>query len=184
MVRIHVMGASGSGTTSLAAALAQRLGLRHLDSDDFYWMPTDPPYTTPREITARKALLQMHACADAGWVLSGSALKWGEAIEPLYQLIVFLRLDPVVRMQRIRSRELARYGNRICEGGDMAKKSKAFLAWAESYDRAGPEQRSLVLHETWLAAQTAPILRLDTSRSTEELVEEVLRHPVLVSPGR
>ena len=45
--RIHVLGASGSGTSSLAAAIARRHGHRHLDTDDFFWMPTDPPYSGP-----------------------------------------------------------------------------------------------------------------------------------------
>ena len=32
--RIHIVGASGSGTTSLAGELATRYGHRHLDTDD------------------------------------------------------------------------------------------------------------------------------------------------------
>ena len=32
------------------------------------------------------------------WVLSGSALKWATPIEPFYDLIVFLQLDPALRM--------------------------------------------------------------------------------------
>ncbi|ASR09775.1 hypothetical protein CHY08_18390 [Rhizobium leguminosarum bv. viciae] len=53
MVHIHVMGASGSGTTSLGRALAERLDIAHLDTDDFFWMPTDPPFTTPRDADER-----------------------------------------------------------------------------------------------------------------------------------
>ncbi|WP_306834547.1 ATP-binding protein [Neorhizobium huautlense] len=179
MVRIHVMGASGSGTTSLGIALAEKLGIPHLDSDDFYWMPTDPPYTTPREIGPRIAMLEEQAQPERGWVLTGSALKWGMSIEPLYQLIVFLRLDPAVRMARIRKREAERYGARISAGGDMAQKSQAFLEWAESYDVAGPGQRSLAAHEAWLETQTAPVLRLNSMNSVTELAEAVLRHPVV-----
>ena len=98
MVRIHVMGASGSGTTSLGHALAARLNLPHLETDRFYWMPTDPPFTTPRAMGERVALLAGQAVPDQGWVLSGSALKWGSFVEPFYELIVFLTLDPQVRM--------------------------------------------------------------------------------------
>lgn len=179
MVRIHVMGASGSGTTSLGMALAEKLGIPHLDSDDFYWMPTDPPYTTPREMGARIAMLEEQASPDDGWILTGSALKWGMSIEAFYQLIVFLKLDPVVRMERIRKREAERYGARIAPGGDMAEKSRAFLEWAESYDVAGPEQRSLAAHEAWLETQTAPVLRLNSVNPVTELAEAVLRHPVV-----
>ena len=50
---IHVTGASGSGVTTLARALAERLSVAHLDTDDFYWLPSDPPYQQKREIASR-----------------------------------------------------------------------------------------------------------------------------------
>jgi len=77
-------------------------------------------------------------------------------------------------MQRLRRREAARYGDLIGGAGDMAGASADFLRWAEAYDVAGPEQRSLIGHETWLAAQTAPVLRLDSSARFDDLVRAVL----------
>ena len=47
------MGASGSGTTTLGAALGARLGWRHVDSDDLFWERTEPPFTTQRAREAR-----------------------------------------------------------------------------------------------------------------------------------
>ncbi|MBY5364019.1 adenylate kinase [Rhizobium leguminosarum] len=181
MVHIHVMGASGSGTTSLGRALAEKLDIAHLDTDDFFWLPTDPPFTTPRDADDRIRLLLDEVARHEGWVLSGSALKWGRPIEPLYDLIVFLRIDPELRMTRILAREIARYGNRIRPGGDMAVKSGEFLEWAASYDRAGPERRSLAAHEQWLETQTAPVLRLDSSLGIDDLAAEVLLHPVIAA---
>ena len=55
---IHIFGASGSGTTTLGRYLAQRLGGVHLDSDDFFWLPTDPPYTQKRPIEMRVPLMR------------------------------------------------------------------------------------------------------------------------------
>ena len=40
MQRIHILGASGSGTTTLGRALAERLQCRHFDTDDYFWLPT------------------------------------------------------------------------------------------------------------------------------------------------
>ena len=180
-MHIHITGASGSGTTTLGLALADILGIRHLDTDHFFWMPTDPPFTTQREVSARVAMLQQEARPDAGWVLSGSALKWGADFEPLYDLVVFLTIDPVLRMERIRMREDARYGERISPGGDMAVQSRAFMEWAQSYDTAGPEHRSLVGHEEWLRTVTRPVLRLDSSRPLGDLVADVLNHPAVIA---
>lgn len=180
-MHIHITGASGSGTTTLGLALAEVLGIRHLDTDHFFWMPTDPPFTTQREVGARVAMLGQEALPDADWVLSGSAMKWGAEFEPLYDLVVFLTIDPMIRMERIRRREEARYGERIGPGGDMAVQSREFMEWAESYDTAGPERRSLVAHEEWLKTVTRPVLRLDSSRAVERLVSEVLGHQAIVA---
>jgi adenylate kinase family enzyme len=174
MPRIHVLGASGSGTTTLGAALAGQLGLPHHDADTFFWMPTDPPFTTPRPAGARLALARRHLPLTAGWVFSGSALKWAAPFEPGYELIVFLCLDPGLRMDRLRRREVARHGARIEPGGDMAAASAAFLDWAGSYDTGGLEQRSLAAHEAWLARQAAPVLRLGSSAPVDRLVSAVL----------
>lgn len=184
MVHIHITGASGSGTSTLGAAVAEALDIRHLDTDRFYWLPTDPPFTTPRVVPERLALLQAAARPEADWVLSGSALKWAAPLEPLYDLIVFLQLDPALRMARIRRREEQRYGDRIHPGGDMTEVSRAFLEWAESYDTAGPAHRSLAAHEAWLSRQSAPILRLNSVQPVAKLRAAVLDHPVVHTGGK
>ncbi len=174
MPRLHILGASGSGTTTLGAAVGGRLSLTHLDTDAFYWLPTDPPFTTARPRLERLALLQASLPPAGHWVLSGSAIGWAQPLEPLYALIVYLRLDPAIRMDRLRRREAVRYGRRIDPGGDMAATSAAFLTWAAAYDTAGLEQRSHASHEAWLAAQSAPVLRLDSSEPVDVLAKAVL----------
>lgn len=57
MRRIHITGASGSGCTTLGRALAERLGSVHLDTDTYFWLPSDPPFQTIREGGERRALL-------------------------------------------------------------------------------------------------------------------------------
>lgn len=173
MPRIHILGASGSGTTTLGAALGLALAIPHHDSDAFFWLPTDPPFTTPRPLAARRELLTAALRPEAEWILSGSAIAWAAPIETLYDVIVYLRLDPSLRMERLRLREERRYGRRIAEGGDMAAASAAFLGWAADYDTAGPEQRSRALHEAWLKTQRARVLRLDSARPVADLVAAV-----------
>lgn len=175
MLRIHILGASGSGTTTLGAAVAAALGIAHRDTDSTFWMPTDPPFQTVRPIAERLALLHAQLPPLGRWILSGSAIGWATPIEHRYDLIVYLRLDPVLRMERLRAREHARHGPRIAPGGDMAAASAAFLRWAAAYDAAGPEQRSRAAHEQWLATQTAPVLRLDSSVPVARLVAAVAK---------
>jgi adenylate kinase family enzyme len=176
MPRIHVLGASGSGSTTLGQSVAQHLGIPHADADHFFWLPSNPPFTKRRPRAERLALLTQELPTDGDWVFSGSAISWATALETAYDLIVFLRLDPQVRLARLRHREAARYGARIEPGGDMAMASEAFFRWAADYDTAGPTQRSLAAHEAWIAGQAAKVLRLDSAQPLDALTDVVLQH--------
>jgi adenylate kinase family enzyme len=46
--RIHIVGASGAGVTSLGRALADALAIPHHDTDDYFWQPTTPRYQKMR----------------------------------------------------------------------------------------------------------------------------------------
>ena len=56
--RIHLMGASGSGVTTLGRAVSDRLALPHHDTDDYFWLPTAPPYQTSRPAADRLRLMR------------------------------------------------------------------------------------------------------------------------------
>jgi adenylate kinase family enzyme len=168
--RIHILGASGSGTTTLGRALAERLQCPHLDTDDYFWVPTDPPYTQRRERHERQQLLMDHLTAQERWVVSGSLCGWGDVAIPLFELVVFLWVPHGVRMARLRQRELARFGARILPGGDMYEQSQALLTWAAAYDEGGLDIRSRQLHKAWLGTLPCPILCFEREHSIEEQV--------------
>lgn len=56
-MRIYITGASCAGVTTLGQNLATRLDVQHVDVDDFYWMPTNPPFTTKRPADERVSLI-------------------------------------------------------------------------------------------------------------------------------
>jgi adenylate kinase family enzyme len=171
--RIHIFGASGAGTTTLGKALARKLSIAFFDSDDYYWIKTDPPYrqSYPQEQRIQKLLVDMEG--DDSWVLSGSVLKWGDSLIPLFTLAIFITLPEQIRLGRLQAREVERYGQRIQPGGDMHTSSQEFLAWASSYDTAGLETRSLLSHQTWMKRLECPILQLESTQSIDVLVEKV-----------
>jgi adenylate kinase family enzyme len=167
--RVHIFGASGSGTTTLAAALAAGHGHRHLDTDNFYWLPTSPPYREPRPVEPRLALLRAAVAAGPRWVLSGSLCGWGDPLIPEFELVVFLAVPTDVRLTRLRARELERYGrDAIAPGGPLHGAHVEFIDWARRYDTGGMEMRSRALHEAWLADMRAPALRLEGNRPVAE----------------
>ena len=99
---------------------------------------------------------------------------WGDPLIPRFELVIFLVTPPALRMERLRARERGRYGDAIAPGGPMRAIHENFLAWAERYDTAGHEQRSRRLHEDWLAALTAPVVRLSGLDASEAQVEQVI----------
>jgi len=72
--RLHVTGASGCGTTTLARAVADAWAVPHADADDYFWLPTDPPYVRKRPVEERLALMGSVFVPREAWVLSGSML--------------------------------------------------------------------------------------------------------------
>ena len=166
--RIHILGASGSGTTALGQALAEHLRCPHFDTDDYFWLPTDPPYTQQRERTKRQQLLMNDITAHDAWVVSGSLCGWGDVAIPLFALVIFLAIPQDIRMARLYRREQERFGERILPGGDMYEVSQAFLLWAASYDEGGLDIRSRRLHEEWLGMLPCPILCFEGEYTIEE----------------
>lgn len=164
------MGASGSGTTTLARALSSRWSVPHADADDYFWHPTTPPFRRKRPPEQRIALMEQVFVPREAWVLSGSMTGWGESVVARCAAIVFLTLDPAERMGRLDARERVRR-----EGQEHDIPSwEEFRTWAAGYDDPAFTGRSRAAHEAWLARIDRPVLRLDSARPVEELVETVL----------
>ncbi len=177
--RIHILGASGTGTSTLGRALADAWSVPLHDTDDYYWQPTEPPYTQARPPAERLALMQAMFLPRRAWVLSGSLMSWGQPILPQLDLAVFLTLDPATRLNRLRLREANRYGAAaIAPGGPYHEGFKTFMAWAAQYDQNDPgfTGRNLTRHRAWLATLPCPVLELDSAAPLPDLVARVLDH--------
>jgi adenylate kinase family enzyme len=172
--RIHVVGASSSGTTTLGGALAERLACRHLDTDSFFWEATDPPFTTKRPVDERIALMEAQMAGRGSWVISGSLVSWGEVFIPRFDLVVFLRVPLEIRLERLLRRERERYGAAIEPGGVMHEAHLAFVEWARGYDQAGFPGRSFERHREWLSTLPRPVLEIDGTPSLDDSIERVL----------
>ncbi len=164
------MGASGTGTTTLARAVADSWAVPHADADDYFWRPSDPPYVEKRPEAERVPLMETLFVPREAWVLSGSMLGWGEEVVARCDAVVFLTLDATERLRRIDERERTRQAT-----GEVDQEAwEAFLEWARGYDDPLFAGRSRVAHEKWLATLTCPVLRLDSASAPEALREHVL----------
>lgn len=172
--RIHILGASGSGTSSLALEIVRRYGHRHLDTDDYYWLPTSPPFRQTRPAGQRLALLRRAFAESSAWVLSGSLCGWGDPLGPEFQMIVFLVVPTPIRLARLSRREATRYGpDAIAAGGSLHQAHEEFLDWAARYDTGGPEMRSRAMHEAWLAGLACQVVRLEGDLAPDEQIRRI-----------
>ncbi len=147
--RIHIYGASGAGTSTLGRKICDELGYHFMDTDDYFWMPTNPKYTTKRSIEERLELMQKDMEASDHVVISGSLVDWGDELIPFFTLAIRLDTATDVRIARLRQREKQNFGNRIEYGGDMYENHQEFIAWARAYDTGDVNMRSRAKHDEW-----------------------------------
>lgn len=74
-------------------------------------------------------------------------MGWGQPLENGFDLVVFLYLPVELRLERLKRREIKRFGQAKPE----------FLAWAAQYDEGGVPGRSLVRHQEWLSVLTCAV---------------------------
>lgn len=162
--RINIVGAPGSGTSTLGRALSSRLGYQFFDADDFYWQPTTPPFKQKYTPDVRLAGLLDAVSRHEATVVSGSVCGWGDELEDAFDLVIFLSLPTALRLERIRARELAWFGHA----------DPAFLAWAGQYEQGSLPGRSRARHEAWLSGRHCRVLRFEADVNVEDRVGEVI----------
>lgn len=102
-LRIVVQGASGSGKSSLATALADSLGLPQLELDSIYHQPG----WTSLDVGEFRRLVSAFA-AEPAWVVDGNYSQVRDLLWPRANIIVFVDLPRRVVMARLIKRTLRR----------------------------------------------------------------------------
>lgn len=158
---IHIFGASGSGTTTLGKKICEELGYKLIDTDDYFWMPTDPKFTIKRPRKERIELITRDINIFENVVISGSLVDWGDVLIPYFTLAIRIEIEQGIRIARLVQREKERYGPRIAPDGDMYQQHLAFIEWAKSYDTGGMNMRSKAKHDEWQKLLSCELLYLD-----------------------
>lgn len=180
---IHLYGASGSGTSTIGKFISMELGCFFMDTDDYFWEATDPPFQIKRRAPDRIALMRKDLAKYGKAVISGSLVDWGDELIPLFTLAVRVETDPGIRIDRLRKRERERFGDRIDAGGDLYKRHQKFIEWAASYDTGGLDMRSKAKHDAWQKQLQCRMILLDGSRPVEENYE-IIRQNLYAEDGK
>ena len=163
---ICVCGLNGCGKTTLARALAEALKFRHMDAEDYFFLPAEIPYSHPRSREEAQALLLADMREMPHFVFSAVNGDMGEEINVMYRLVVYLETAHEVRMERIQKRAYDRFGDRMLPGGDLYEQEQAFLDFAAS--------RSADRVEVWLRTLPCRLLRLDGTASINANIDHIL----------
>ena len=170
---IHIFGASGSGTSTLGRKICKELGFTFMDTDDYFWLPTDPMFTAKRPREERIKLMKEDIEKAENVVISGSLCDWGDVLIPYFTLAVRIEMEQAVRIERLKKREQEHFGERLLKGGDMYEQHIAFIEWAKSYDSGGLEIRSKAKHDEWQKLLSCEIILLDGCETLENNFNKV-----------
>ena len=144
--------------------MGRQLGWKHIDADDYYWLPTQPRFQVKRDGQERLKLILTDLNSTPGVIASGSTIRWGLELEDAYDMIVYLYVPPGIRLPRLRARELQRYG----------KVDEEFMAWAARYEDGDVTIRSRRRVEAWLSERRVSILRLEGDMTVDARVAAVV----------
>ena len=106
--RVFVLGASGSGKTTFARAIARRLEVDHIELDSIHWQPN----WTPREKTSFLAEVDQRTAAPR-WAMDGNYRSASRLTWPRADTFVWLDYPMRVVFWRLSRRTFARWWHDI-----------------------------------------------------------------------
>jgi adenylate kinase family enzyme len=122
MLRVSVVGTSGSGKTTFAASLARRLGARHIELDSIYHQPN---WTPLPDDEFRSRVLGF--VGDPSWVVDGNYSQVRDLIWNSADTVIVLAYPRRVVMSRVLKRTLGRVmGRRELWNGNREPWSNLF----------------------------------------------------------
>ena len=163
---ILIFGSNGSGKTTLGRELARILNFKHIDHEDYAFEESDIPYTVERPFEKCAELMLTDIEKSRGFVLSAVTGDFGDKIESLYSLAVYIEAPIDVCVKRVEQRGHEQYGERVREGGDMYERQKKFVEFvaARPLSRIGQYEEKL----------NCPVIRVDGTVDYKQTASEIM----------
>lgn len=172
--RIHVVGTSGAGKTTLAMQLAAELRVAHVQLDALYW---GRDWSRPDLVDFRDRVTRI--VSSGQWVVDGSHRAAMGAVFDRAELIVWLDypittiLKRMLRrtFRRLRHRETLFSGNRETLGRVLSRRSP--VLWTI---RSHAALRTTI-SELYATHAGLRMVRLRSPEETARWLQQVSRHP-------
>jgi adenylate kinase family enzyme len=173
--RVVVYGTTGSGKTTVAARIAECLGVPHVELDAIFWLPD---WTEkPREEFRAEVVTLLEGYRD-GWVCDGNYSALRGIILPRTDAVVWLRLPFRVTFWRLLKRTVNRswtkeplWGGTNYESLRLAFFSRdSLLLYAITGRR---RHRRKISHSLKEVSHQAEVYELRSAREVEEFLEKL-----------
>lgn len=165
---IMICGANGSGKTTLGKALAVYLGFRHMDIEEYYFLPSDIPYSLHRSREECAALMLSDIDKFGDFVITAVSPDFGSEINSLCKMAVYLYAPKELRLERIKKRSLEQFGERAQRGGNLFESENNFLSFAASRSVDDIEKRFDILTCPKIYADGAEVISKNVKIISEE----------------
>lgn len=173
---ICVCGLNGCGKTTFAGALAEELNFKHMDIEDYYFVPSEIPYSVSRNREEVEQLLLSDMQNNPRFVFSAVDGNIISEISSKYNLVIYFYAPLDVRMERIKKRAFDKFGHRILFGGDMYEQEQNFFKFVSKRDTSSVE--------AWLETVSCPVIRLNGIQSIEDNVRVIINSLPLLLPEK
>ncbi len=171
---IHIMGASGSGTSTIGEFLGKELDFEIIESDFYKWKQTIPEFQEMRPIEESNRLLLEKIKESKNLVITGS-LHSNPITFKYINLIVYLKCPTRVRIKRIKSRDVLK-GRNSLEADDKVKENfLKFLDNAKNYNKIGMDMRSKASQKWVISSCNVPVINIRTNKSMDKVHSQVLK---------
>jgi len=167
MKRVLVLGNSGSGKSSFAEELADKLGIPCIHLDSHYWKPNWNP--TPKE---EWPSMVRQLIAEDKWVMDGNYSTTLEERIQRADTAIYLRVNRLVAFWRVIRRRIAHRGKVRAElpEGCYEKIDFEFLKWIWNHPKRAKRSTFPILEKYSDSEKT--VLYLD-SKETQEFLDSV-----------
>ena len=168
--KIIVCGLNGTGKSTLGKKLAQELGWKFLDIEEYYFPKTsgDYKYSASRTKEQVKELLLEDMEKYDNLVLASVHGNYGERVAAMFTGAVWINTPKEIRMERVRNRSYQKFGDRILPGGDLHDKEEYF------FNMVSKREESYVTE--WLDSMNIPVIQVDGTEPIEKSIKIIELH--------
>jgi adenylate kinase family enzyme len=174
MKRIIIVGATGSGKTTLAQKVAQRLGITHFEIDSVYWGPS----WTPIPLEDFRKHIDV-ATRNERWVMDGNYSKVRDLVWGRADTLVWLDYPFLLVLGRLLKRSIPRAysrqelwnGNHETFRGLFFKRDSLFLWLLHSYPHQKKFYPKLVAEPPY---SHLAFIRLRSPQKTDQWLHEIV----------